>query len=326
MHSIERGVISMPVNPKQISIIRSGAIGDFVLTLPAVNALRAAHPRSCLRLIGNPSILRLAPVSDLVDINSAEVAGLYNPVGPVPDRTRALFSDVHLLIAYAVDPDRRLQSRLAEIVRGRAIVYDPRPKDGVHIVEHLLTPLRRMGIPTSDPMPRIRPAVDELAHAGEILKKHGLASPLIAIHPGSGGREKCWPLTSYFELARGLATRGAGVMAVCGPVERAVVDELPAHLPCVAPRDLRSLAALLHGVDLFIGNDSGPGHIAAAVGTPTLTLFGPTDAATWAPRHPHARILKAPDGRLPELPVDSVLNAALKLLSAVPPPPDSHRT
>ncbi|MCY3766034.1 MAG: glycosyltransferase family 9 protein [Gemmatimonadetes bacterium] len=315
----------MPVNPKQISIIRSGAIGDFVLTLPVVNALRAAYPRSCLRLIGNPSILRLAPVSDLVDINSAEVAGLYNPVGTVPERTRALFSDVDLLIAYAVDPDRSLQSRLANIVRGRAIVYDPRPKAGVRIVEHLLTPLRRMGIPTSDPIPRIRPAVDEMAHAGEILKKHGLASPLIAIHPGSGGREKCWPLTSYLELAHRLATRGAGVMAVCGPVERNVADKLPAHLPCLAPRDLRSLAALLHGVDLFIGNDSGPGHIAAAVGTPTLTLFGPTDAVTWAPRHPHARILRAPDGRLPALSVESVLNAALKLLAAVPPPPDSHR-
>lgn len=320
-----QGLSYMPVNPKQISIIRSGAIGDFVLTLPSVNALRAAYPCSCLRLIGNPSILHLAPVNNFVDINSAEVAGLYNPVGPVPERTRALFSDVDLLIAYAIDSDRSLQSRLAEIVRGRAIVYDPRPKGGVHIVEHLLTPLRRMGIPTSDPMPRIRPAVDELAHAGEILKEHGLASPLIAIHPGSGGRDKCWPLTSYFELAHRLATRGAGVMAVCGPVERDVVDELPAHLPCLVPRDLRSLAALLHAADLFIGNDSGPGHIAAAVGTPTLTLFGPTDVETWAPRHPLARFLKAPGGRLPELPVESVLNAALKLLAAVQPPPHSHR-
>ena len=316
----------MPVSPKQISIFRSGAIGDFVLTLPAVNALRAAYPRSCLRLIGNPSILRLAPANEIVDINSAEVAGLYNPVGPVPDRTRALFSDVHLLFAYAVDPDRSLQSRLTEIVNGRAIVYCPRPKPGVHIVEHLLTPLRRIGIPASDPMPRIRPAVDELAHAGEILKKLRLSSPLVAVHPGSGGREKCWPLASYFKLSHGLATRGAGVITVCGPVERDIADKLPAHLPCLAPRDLRSLAALLHGVDLFIGNDSGPGHIAAAVGTPTLTLFGPTDPGTWAPRHPLARILKAPDGRLPELPVDSVLNAALKLLAAVPSPSHSHRT
>ncbi len=310
----------MPVNPKQISMIRSGAIGDFVLTLPAVNALRAAYPRSTLRLIGSPSILHLAPVNNLVDINSAEVAGLYNPVGPVPERTRALFSDVDLLIAYAIDPERSLQSRLAEIVRGRAIVYDPRPKGGVHIVEHLLTPLRRMGIPTSDPMPRIRPDVDELAHAGEILREHGLASPLIAIHPGSGGRDKRWPLTSYFELAHRLATRGAGVMAVCGPVERDVVDELPAHLPCLVPRDLRSLAALLHAADLFIGNDSGPGHIAAAVGTPTLTLFGPTDAETWAPRHPLARILKAPGGHLPALSVEAVLNAALELLPQLPSP------
>ncbi len=311
----------MHVNPKQISMMRSGAIGDFVLTLPGVNALRTAYPRSTLRLIGNPSILRLASVENVVDINSAEVAGLYNPEGPVPERTRALFSDVDLLLAYAVDPGCRLQSRLAEIVRGRAIVFDPRPKGDVHIVEHLLAPLRRMCIPVSDPMPRIRPAANELAYAGEILKKHGLSSPLVAIHPGSGGREKCWPLTSYLELARRLRIRGACVIAACGPVERGAVDELKAHVPCQVPRDLRSLAALLQGADLFIGNDSGPGHIAAAVDTPTLTLFGPTDAETWSPRHPLARILKAPDGRLPDLSVESVLNAALEQLVTEPPPP-----
>lgn len=317
----------MPVNPKQISMIRSGAIGDFVLTLPAVNALRAAYPRSCLRLIGNPSILRLASVENVVDVNSAEVAGLYNPAGPVPERTRARFSDVDFLLAYAVDPDRSLQSRLAEIVRGRAVVYDPRPNGDVHIVEHLLTPLRRMGIPIPDPIPHIHPNVDELAHAGEILTNHGLPSPLAAIHPGGGGREKCWPLTSYFKLAQRLVNRGAGVVAVCGPVERKVADELPAHLPRLFPPGLRSLAALLHGAELFIGNDSGPGHIAAAVGTPTLTLFGPTDAGTWAPRHPHARILKAPGGHLPALSVESVLDAALELLTEAPSrPSDSHRT
>lgn len=308
----------MPANPKRISIIRSGAIGDFVLTLPAVSALRAAFPRSCLRLIGNPSMRCLAPFDDFVDINSAEVAGLYNPSGPVPERTRALFCDVNLLLAYAVDPDRSLQSRLAETVRGRAIVFDPRPKDGVHIVEHLLTPLKSIGIPTRDPLPRIRLRDDELAHASEILTKLRLSCPLAAIHPGSGGREKCWPLTSYFKLVQRLVNRGAGVVAVCGPVERDVVGELPAHLPRLVPPDLRSLAALLHGADLFIGNDSGPGHIAAAVGTPTLTLFGPTDAGTWAPRHPFARILKAPGGHLPALSVESVLNAALELLAEVP--------
>ena len=304
----------MPANPKRISIIRSGAIGDFVLTLPAVNAMRAAFPCSTLRLIGNASMRRLAPFDDFVDVNSAAVAGLYNPEGPVPERTRALFCDVDLLLAYAVDPDRSLQSRLAETVRGRAIVYDPRPKGGVHVCEHLLTPLRSMGIPTPDPTPRIRLCADELAHAGEILKKHRLSSPLVAIHPGSGGRKKCWSLTSYVKLAHGLVNRGMGVVAVCGPVERDLVHQLPAHLPCLVPPDLRSLASLLHEADLFIGNDSGPGHVAAAVDTPTLSLFGPTDAETWAPRHPLARILKAPDGRLPALSVESVLNAALERL------------
>ncbi len=314
----------MSVNPEHITLVRSGAIGDFVLTLPAVDALRMAYPRSNLRLIGNPSILRLAPVNDLVDINGADVAGLYNPGGAVPDRTRALFSNVELLLAYAVDPDCSLQARLTEIVHGRAIVYDPRPSRGIHVIEHLLAPLRTLGIPASDPIPRVRLHERELVSAGKLLEKHRLPSPLVAIHPGSGGRGKCWPLSSFLELAQGLRLRGAGVVVLCGPVERDFVVELRLHLPCLIPPDLRSLAGLLRQADLFIGNDSGPGHVGAAVGTATLTLFGPTEAETWAPRHPLARILKAPDGHLSSLPVESVLQAALEqLATATSQAPDS---
>ena len=94
-----------------------------------------------------------------------------------------------------------------------------------------------------------------------------------------------------------------------------MVDTLRAHVPSLIPGDLRSMAGLLRHADLFIGNDSGPGHIAAAVGTPTLTLFGPSDAETWAPRHPLARVLKAPDGHLPSLSVESVLRAALEMFA-----------
>ena len=141
----------MSGNPEHITIIRSGAIGDFVLTLPAVNALQLAYPRSRLRLIGNPSILRLGPLEDLIDINSAEIAGLYNPEGVVPERTRALFAHVDLLLAYAVDPDRRLQTRLSEIVRGRAIVFDPRPKRGL---PHYRSPA---GAAPQDIHTRVRP-------------------------------------------------------------------------------------------------------------------------------------------------------------------------
>ena len=317
----------MPADPEHITIIRSGAIGDFVLTLPAVNALQLAYPRSRLRLIGNPSILRLGPVRNLIDINSAEIAGLYNPEGAVPERTRALFAGVDLLLAYAVDPDRRLQTRLSEIVRGRAIVFDPRPKRDTHITDHLLAPLHRISVPVSDPIPRIPLNEIDLDHSRGILQRQRLPSPLVAIHPGSGGRGKCWPLPSFLKLARKLRARGAGVFTLCGPVERQMVDALRAHVPSLIPGDLRSLAGLLRHADLFVGNDSGPGHIAAAVGTPTLTMFGPTDAETWGPRHPISRVLKAPDGHLPSLSVESVLRAVLDMFASVSSrPPDSQLT
>ena len=82
--------------------------------------------------------------------------------------------------------------------------------------------------------------------------------------------------------------------------------------PTICPSDLSTLAALLAGAQLFIGNDSGPGHIAAAGGTPTLSLFGPTDPGIWSPRHPRGRMLHM--ANITDIPIAAVMNAAQEML------------
>ena len=115
-------------------------------------------------------------------------------------------------------------------------------------------------------------------------------------------------------LAGALRERGWCVEVLLGPVERE--RDLGNDLDSVQPPDLRSLAGLLDRASLFIGNDSGPGHIAAAVGTPTLSLFGPTDPHIWAPKISRGRVLQTAGGHMATLSVDSVLQAALQILEA----------
>ena len=300
---------------KTITVMRGGAIGDFVLTLPAIAALRSAYPETCLRLIGHPATLCLAHPDQILDQESRELAPLHTTDLPLPPASAALFADVDLLLAYIVDPDGALTDSLRTLVRGPLLVHDPRPPvhSRIHITDHLLEPLRRHGISIPDPTPRILLRAEDRFFAAICWRQRDLRPPTAVVHPGSGGIGKCWPLENFLELIDQLQQRGVHVLLLCGPVE-ADQQRIPASVRSLQPPGLLELAGLLERADLFIGNDSGPGHIAAAVGTPTLILFGPTDPRVWRPRGRQAHILQAPAGRLGALAVNSVHEAACAIL------------
>lgn len=300
-----------------MAVIRGGAIGDFVLTLPAIAALRSLYPATCLRLVGRPATLRLAHPDQILDQESRQLAPLHAAIRPLPPDTAALFADVDLLLAYIVDPDGALTDSLRTLVRGPLLVHDPRPPalSPVHITDHLLQPLRLHDIPIPDPTPRILLRAADRVFAATCWRQRSLPSPTVVVHPGSGGLGKCWPLENFLELIDQLQQRGIGVLVLCGPVE-ADRQPIPSRVRPLQPPGLLELAGLLERADLFIGNDSGPGHIAAAVGTPTLSLFGPTDPRVWKPRSLQARSLQAPAGQLAALAVDSVLQAAGEILGS----------
>jgi len=301
---------------KSITVIRGGAIGDFVLTLPAIEAVRQAYPEASLRLIGRPAILRLAHPDRILDHDSPLLAPLHAPSRLLPSAVSALFADADFLLTYAADPDGVLAGHLRSLAKGPTLVHDPRPLPGaaVHITDHLLQPLRQAGIPVPDPVPRIHLREEDRDYGSACWQRYGLRSPVVVVHPGSGGRRKCWPRARFLALVNALEQRRIRTLLLRGPVEEDLQYPLPSGVLSLGPPGLLELAGLLARADLFIGNDSGPGHIAAAVGAPTLTLFGPTDPRVWSPRSPRARILQASTGQLEALAVDSVLRAVLESL------------
>lgn len=144
----------------------------------------------------------------------------------------------------------------------------------------------QVGAPDRIPQLRFSPAVD---------------SPEVVMHPFSGSRRKNWPLANYRELAEHLRYE---VSWSAGPAEE-LVDARRFD-------DLSELARWLAGARLYIGNDSGITHLAAALGVPTLALFGPTDPARWAPRGENVHFLRCDP--IEKLPLETVLQAANRLL------------
>jgi ADP-heptose:LPS heptosyltransferase len=138
---------------------------------------------------------------------------------------------------------------------------------------------------------------------------------LAVLHPGSGGDFKRWPAARFAALAERIpAELNCAVVVLLGPADETVSAELDAagggrtEITLAANWPLRQVLALLSRAQVYVGNDSGITHLAARA-CPTLAIFGVTDPAIWGPRGSRVQVLRAPDGRLDALDVDTVLNA-----------------
>jgi len=196
-----------------------------------------------------------------------------------------------------------------EALGGRArrlVARDPTPPaSGPHASLWLAGALEPLGIhAVVEPPPLVFTEAETIdAEAAT----SGLPTGFVAVHPGSGSRAKNWPFDRFVEAARRLSP-GRPWLLVLGPAEDDVVP--PSGAPVARSLPLRRLAAVLARAGLFLGNDSGVAHLAAACGTRTLALFGPTDPAQWAPVGRAVRTLRAAAGRLDDLEVDDVVAAA----------------
>jgi len=280
-----------------VTVVRAGALGDFILTLPAIDAIKFANPESPLYIIGPPRTADLARPDKVVDVGGADL---------VP-----------------TDATGVVREQLERAIPGRVHTWNPQPdpRRRRHVSQHLLEPVRELGIAVPDPSPRLEVRAEDSSFAESIWRRERWRwrkEAVVAVHPGSGGQRKCWPLERYRDLTRELTARGIRVLLLCGPADidiaRAFDQRLPPGAVLAEPRELWTLAGLLQRADLFIGNDSGPGHMAAAVGTPTISLFGPTDPVLWQPVGERCRVLRARNKSMDSLEVEEVLEAVLSEL------------
>ena len=304
----------------KILVIRGGAIGDFILTLPAIAALRKNFPDAYLEVLGYPHIAQLALAGGLVDrvesIGARALAGFFARKGELAEELVDYFSEFDLIISYLYDPDQIFSTNVARCTQAQFITGPHRPNERttVHATQLYLKPLERLAIFDADPIPRLR--ISSNSNPASPLFRNATGQGIeriVALHPGSGGEHKNWPEAKWAELLQNLINNTPfNFLLVGGEAEGERLQRLAAALPparvrVAQSRPLSELAQMLQQCAGFIGHDSGISHLAAAVGLPGLILWGETTEEIWRPPSDKMIVLRHPDG-LADLPVTSVLD------------------
>ena len=302
--------------PQRILCLRLERIGDLLMTIPAIAQLRALAPAARIDLVvgsWNRDIAgTIAGVERIETLDAAWLSRGTNGRGPLALLTAAReWRTRGYDLAINFEPDIRSNLLLAASGAKRtvgfasggggglldlALDYDPR----AHTVDNAVT-LARAAVSrkTVEPAPMTLTLPDSARVEAARLLQSMPPGLRIGVHASGGRPVKQWPETRFAEVAaRAIADRNAVIVLTGAPGDRAQVDAVKASLPAervldVCGRvDLVTLAAVLAELDLLVTGDTGPMHLAHAVGTPVVAVFGPSDPARYAPRGSHDRIVR----------------------------------
>ena len=303
---------------RRILIIRPGAIGDTLLTFPIISALRAAYAAEHITLVGNAAVLPLALAAGIVeavaDYEQRQWSELFLSNGIHSSAMLSLLQQSDLVICWLRDSDGVVRHNLQQVGVQHFVLAPGRPTDGrrLHIIDYLAS---TVGLPQH--------AIDttswQLSLPQQDSRLKEAERPIIAIHPGSGGARKCWPVIAFAEVIERLWQHDDAVLLFAGPADHERLTQLQHTLSfppeqemfqVVVDVPLLAVAHLLQQCQGYLGNDSGITHLAAMLGVPTVAIFGPSDPAIWRPMGPRVEVLYEPE--LSQLTVEAVMERVVK--------------
>lgn len=331
-------------------LVRLSAIGDVVHTLPALAALRRqgwstawlVEPPARPLLAGNPAL------DELIEAPATRAFSMGGAMRAVREMRRAradVALDLQGLWKSAVWA--RLSGAGRVVGYGRAARREPSsavllgervnaPDGGGHVIDKNLALLRPLGIEAVGSREFPLPALDAEAAAVDRRLAEMRLGAFAILNPGGGWKSKLWPAQRFGELAQGLRERGLDAVVTWGPGEEALADRVVAASGGAARRcfqtTLREYVALARRARVVVAADTGPMHLAAAVGTPVVALFGPTDPARNGPFAPadlvvrrvpscapcHRRTCPVHEGVMASIAAGEVLEAVGRRLEAAP--------
>jgi ADP-heptose:LPS heptosyltransferase len=289
---------------RSMLVIHQGALGDFILALPALEILRKTFPQAKSVIMGYPRILELVKdrfyAEEILSIDQQGMATFFVRDGKLNVTLSDFFSQFDLIVVFGKDEGGPLIRNLKRASQGQILQINPFPvwDQRMHLTDHLLRELSRYGFSISETKPRLFLNERDQVWGKNFWKRKGLtmeeSEEVIVLHPGSGSKKKAWPwgrfvnLVNFFQKLHGLR-----ILIVLGPAEGPEIRrafegrewEMGDNAPILAKGlSLVELASAMAGSRLFIGNDSGISHMAASLGLPTVAIFGPTDPKVWSPR------------------------------------------
>jgi ADP-heptose:LPS heptosyltransferase len=268
-------------------------LGDVITSIPALRALRECHPHARLTLMGAGPLAALLRdtirFDDFVVLDVRTLTGAADrPAKENQSRLSEFLRDRGFDVVISFPSSKRLGEAARE-AGARTLEFSSLADPPVEAVERALDLVRLLGVDTGDRVPRITVGEAGRRRAGRFWTEHGLESrPAVGIHPGGSHAGKRWPPASFAAVGNELARRHAArIVLFAGSGDREARDGVAADLlpaPVVVEGvDLAELAALFERTAFLVCNDSGPMHLAAAVGTPIVALFGHSDPLNWGP-------------------------------------------
>jgi lipopolysaccharide heptosyltransferase I len=335
----------------RIALVKLSSLGDVVHALPAARAIRVWWPRAELTWVverreeailgGNPDLDHVVPVDTrLWRREFRRPGGAPGVVGKVRGLVRRLAAgrfdaavDLQgLWKSGAITVLTRAPLRVglaAPHCRERASAWFTNrhvtpPPSAVHVVDQYLAVVAALGIdlgavgPPAFPIARDRAAESRMTRW---LEEEGVkaTTPLVLLNPGSGGDHKRWAVEAFRRLGEELAVRLAARVGITWgpgeePLARAIAHGMRTGALVPPATTIIEMIALFRRATLVVGGDTGPVHVAAVLGVPTIGLYGPTDARRNGPYGPHVAAIQSPTGHMDGVSVDSVLGAAQALL------------
>ncbi len=286
----------------RILVSRMRFIGDVVLTTPVIRSIRTAFPAAYVAYLGEREAVSLLENNPCL-----------NEIIPYDVRRPALFEQARigrllrrrkfdLAIDLFGNPRSALlmylsgaRVRVGPERKGRGALYTVRVRDDgapKSAIEFHYQSLRAAGIPVVPSKTELYLTRDERETGHRLVDTQrksatGKGRPVVGIHPGATWPAKRWQPERFARLAERLVREGTAVVCTAGPREEETIAAVRAAttlaLPVLPVLPLRQLAAAIAAFDAYVTNDAGPMHIAAAVGTPTIGLFGPGEDAIWFP-------------------------------------------
>ncbi|VXB81825.1 Glycosyltransferase family 9 protein [Microbacterium sp. 8M] len=279
---------------RRIAVLRGGGLGDVLFAVPAIQALRAAYPAAELTLLGTASAELLAARPGGVDRvrRLPAVPGITAPAGPAPadpvaSSVGALRAE-HLDLAVQLHGGGRHSNPFLLELGARHTVGTRTPDaaplernlDYVYYQHEVLRALEVAGLAGAVPValePRLALSADERARGREACPP----GPFVVLHPGATDPRRRWPLERFAAVARRLLDDGVRVVLVgggadaqlCHRLARLLADRAAGVTDLAGRLDLPGLAGVLAAADVMLGNDSGPRHLAQAVGTRTASVY-----------------------------------------------------
>ena len=337
-----------PNQIRRIAMIKLVAMGDLITLMPAVERIRRRYPEAEIIFLTTPAMVSLAaafPFIDRVIPIRFSITGLLAAIHSLRDFDLVIEFDHYYrlpsLLTFWAGVPHRVGFDIPGQGRNLLLTARVRYQDELHAVENFAQLAKAVGAEITDLQlipPNFATAAADHASMAQLLASHNMAR-LVVIHPGTSATAKSrrWPAAQFAKLADRLADAGYQIIFTGATEEQPIVEQILAlsrysHLSLVGQTSLGQLLELFRQAKLVVSLDTGPMHLAAASGTPTLGLFGANTPNSWGPygsyhraiyhgpiipctQQQYGKVCRHPEGyHMGDIAVDEVFQAALEML------------